>query len=194
MAKKTKKSLDGRHRDTTGRIDKKHGNTRVKALRKTYGEHFAKGRRADMMLKTLLAETGTESLHAYLRKHHKWSDAGPISGPLRVMSKSCRTGSDFSERQAPFWKANLFLIGKPLFDKQALVESASMIVQLFQDYPSRIFRIVLSVPLGNTKDVGWGISFAASHVNWAGDTASLDFSPLNSRDRLISQLRALTRR
>jgi hypothetical protein len=24
-----------------------------------------------MMLKTLLAETGTESLHAYLRKHHK---------------------------------------------------------------------------------------------------------------------------
>ena len=38
-----KKRLDGRHRDSTGRIDKKHGNTRVKALRKTYGEHFAKG-------------------------------------------------------------------------------------------------------------------------------------------------------
>src|ERR1700722_19680064 len=70
-AKKTKQGLDGRHRDTTGRIDKKHGNTRVKALRKTYGEHFAKGRRGDMMLKTLLAETATESLHAYLRKHHK---------------------------------------------------------------------------------------------------------------------------
>jgi hypothetical protein len=40
-----KKGLDGRHRDTTGR--------------------------KDMMLKTLLVETGTESLHAYLRKHHK---------------------------------------------------------------------------------------------------------------------------
>jgi hypothetical protein len=66
-----KKGLDGRHRDTTGRIDKKHGNTRVAALRKTYGEHFAPGRRKDMMLKTLLAETGMESLHAYLRKHHK---------------------------------------------------------------------------------------------------------------------------
>jgi hypothetical protein len=66
-----KEGLDGRHRDTTGRIDKKHGNTRVGSLRKTYGEHFAKGRRKDMMLKTLLAETGTESLHAYLRKHHK---------------------------------------------------------------------------------------------------------------------------
>jgi hypothetical protein len=58
-----KKSLDGRHRDTTGRIDK--------SAAKTYGAHFANGRRSDMMLKTLLAETGTESLHAYLRKHHK---------------------------------------------------------------------------------------------------------------------------
>jgi hypothetical protein len=46
-----KRGLDGRNRDTTGRIDKKHGNTRVGSLRKTYGEHFAKGRRKDMMLK-----------------------------------------------------------------------------------------------------------------------------------------------
>lgn len=66
-----KKALDGRLRDTTGRIVKKHGNTRVKSLRKAYGEHFAKGHRSDMMLKTLLAKTNTESLHAYLRKHHK---------------------------------------------------------------------------------------------------------------------------
>jgi hypothetical protein len=66
-----RKGLDGRHRDTTGRIDRKHGNTRVGSLRKTYGEHFAKGRRKDMMLKTLLAETGTDSLRAYLHKHHK---------------------------------------------------------------------------------------------------------------------------
>jgi len=64
-----KKGLDGRHRDTTGRIDKKHGNTRIGTLRKTYGEHFAKGRRKDMMLKNLLADT--DSLHTYLRKHHK---------------------------------------------------------------------------------------------------------------------------
>jgi hypothetical protein len=70
-AKKAKKSLDGRHRDKTGRIDKKHGNTLVGTLRKTYGEHFAKGRRTTLMLKTLLKETGTESLHAYLAKHHK---------------------------------------------------------------------------------------------------------------------------
>jgi len=66
-----KKGLDGRHRDTTGRIDKKHGNARVGSLRKTYGERFAKGRRKDMMLKTLLAETGTESLQAYLRTNER---------------------------------------------------------------------------------------------------------------------------
>jgi hypothetical protein len=72
-AKKTsaRKALDGRHRDKTGRIDKKHGNTLVGTLRKTYGEHFAKGRRSTLMLKTLLKETGTESLHGYLAKHHK---------------------------------------------------------------------------------------------------------------------------
>ena len=70
-ASRGRQGLDRRHRDRTGQIDKKHGNTRVGALRKTYGQHFAKGRRKDMMLRTLLAETGMESLHAYLRKHHK---------------------------------------------------------------------------------------------------------------------------
>jgi hypothetical protein len=80
MAKKAKKALtrktsarkalDGRHRDKTGRIDRKHGNTLVGTLRKTYGDHF-EGRRSTLMLKRLLKETGTESLHAYLAKHHK---------------------------------------------------------------------------------------------------------------------------
>ena len=68
---KGKRGLDGRHRDKTGRIEKKHGNTKVAALRKEYGEHFAKGHRKDMMLKSLLKETGCKSLHEYLRKHHK---------------------------------------------------------------------------------------------------------------------------
>jgi hypothetical protein len=68
---KGKRGLDHRHRDKSGRIDRKHGNTKVAALRKEYGESFAKGRRKDMMLKTLLAETGSASLHEYLRHHHK---------------------------------------------------------------------------------------------------------------------------
>jgi hypothetical protein len=40
---KSKKGLDKRHRDKTGRIEKKHGNTKVAALRKEYGAHFAAG-------------------------------------------------------------------------------------------------------------------------------------------------------
>lgn len=49
---KAHRGLDGRHRDKSGKIDKKHGNTRVASLRKEYGASFAKGRRKDMMLKT----------------------------------------------------------------------------------------------------------------------------------------------
>jgi hypothetical protein len=67
----SRKGLDQRHRDKSGRIDRKHGNTKVAALRKEYGPSFAKGRRKDMMLKTLLAETGSASLHDYLKHHHK---------------------------------------------------------------------------------------------------------------------------
>jgi len=66
---KSKRGLDSRHRDKSGRIDKKHGNTKVSALRKEYGESFAKGRRKDMMLKNLLKESGCASLHEYLRQH-----------------------------------------------------------------------------------------------------------------------------
>ena len=66
-----RRGLDSRHRDRGGKIEKKHGNTRVASLRKEYGESFAKGRRKDMMLKTLLKETGSASLHEYLRQHHK---------------------------------------------------------------------------------------------------------------------------
>ena len=68
---KSRKGLDHRHRDKSGRIDRKHGNTKVAALRKEYGASFAKGRRKDMMLKTLLAETGSASLHDYLKHHHR---------------------------------------------------------------------------------------------------------------------------
>jgi hypothetical protein len=66
-----RRGLDSRHRDKGGRIEKKHGNTRVGSLRKEYGEGFAKGRRKDMMLKTLLRESGSTSLHEYLRRHHR---------------------------------------------------------------------------------------------------------------------------
>jgi hypothetical protein len=71
MAKTLRLGLDRRHRDTSGRIDKKHGNTKIGSLRREYGANFASGRRKDMMLKTLLKETGSASLHEYLRRHYK---------------------------------------------------------------------------------------------------------------------------
>ena len=58
---KANRGLDGRHRDKGGKIEKKHGNTRIASLRKEYGASFAKGRHKDMMLKTLLKETGSAS-------------------------------------------------------------------------------------------------------------------------------------
>jgi hypothetical protein len=68
---KSKRGLDNRHRDKSGKIDRKHGNTKVAALRKEYGPGFAKGRRRDLMLKNLLKETGCSSLHQYLRQNHR---------------------------------------------------------------------------------------------------------------------------
>src|SRR5271154_1413733 len=68
---KSKTGLDHRHRDKSGRIERKHGNTKVAALRKEYGPGFAKGRRKDMMLKSLLKETGSASLHFYLTPPQK---------------------------------------------------------------------------------------------------------------------------
>jgi len=68
---KGRRGLDRRHRDRSGKIEKKHGNTRIGSLRREYGDKFAIGRRKDMMLKTLLKETDCTSLHEYLKRHHK---------------------------------------------------------------------------------------------------------------------------
>jgi hypothetical protein len=62
--------LDARHRDTTGQIHHKRGNMSVGALRKTYGDNFAAGRRSDMTLESLLRETGAKSLTDF-RKNYK---------------------------------------------------------------------------------------------------------------------------
>lgn len=68
MSKRSQPGLDGRHRDVTGQIDRKHGNTLVGTLRQTYGDDLAAGRRSDMKLSTLLRETGAPSLRQYLKK------------------------------------------------------------------------------------------------------------------------------
>jgi hypothetical protein len=60
--------LDGRHRDTDGRISEKHSNTRVDTLRDTYGDGFAPGVRSDMHLRTLLERTGAPSLSKLVKR------------------------------------------------------------------------------------------------------------------------------
>jgi hypothetical protein len=67
MSKIKQPGLANRHRDLTGQIEKKHGNTLLKALRKQYGQHLAPGRRSDMMLRTLRAEAGGKSLSQILK-------------------------------------------------------------------------------------------------------------------------------
>ena len=66
-----KKGLDQRHRDRDGTISCKHGNTKVGTLRKEFGEQFAEGRRSDLLLKNLLAESGANSLDDYLKHRRK---------------------------------------------------------------------------------------------------------------------------
>jgi hypothetical protein len=67
MIKIKQPGLDHRHRDLTGQIEKKHGNTRLKTLRQQYGQHLAPGRRSDIMLKTLRDEAGGKSLSQILK-------------------------------------------------------------------------------------------------------------------------------
>lgn len=70
MAKKDcSTGLDQRCRDKDGQIRAKNGNTRIGALRKTYGDDFASGHRSDMKLDTLLQQTGATSLSDLRRKN-----------------------------------------------------------------------------------------------------------------------------
>ena len=63
--------LDGRHRDKSGEIDRKHGNTRVGKLRETYGEDFLTDYRSDAKLETVLREEDADSLSELLRRHRR---------------------------------------------------------------------------------------------------------------------------
>jgi hypothetical protein len=61
--------LDGRHRDENGRIDKKHGNTKIKNLKGEYPE--LKNFRNEDTLGKVLGRQGVESLDALLDKLRK---------------------------------------------------------------------------------------------------------------------------
>lgn len=61
--------LDDRHRNVNGRIERKHGNTRVDTLRRKYGSRVPEDVRGDMKLSALLLETNTRSLSQLLKRN-----------------------------------------------------------------------------------------------------------------------------
>ena len=63
--------LDKRHRDQSGEIERKKGNTRVDTLRETYGDDFLSDFRGDAHLETVLEKMGVESLSELVKAHRK---------------------------------------------------------------------------------------------------------------------------
>ena len=61
--------LDGRHRDENGRIERKHGNTKIKNLKGEYPE--LRNFRNEDTLGKVLGRQGVESLDALLDKLRK---------------------------------------------------------------------------------------------------------------------------
>jgi hypothetical protein len=70
--------LDNRHRDKDGEISKKHGNTLVRTLRKTYGPDFAKGSNETAKLSDVLRTLDEPSLSKLVKDHQAKTLDGKI--------------------------------------------------------------------------------------------------------------------
>jgi hypothetical protein len=64
-------AINARYRDKNGEIGRKHGNTLIGTLRKTYGVSFAWGRRDDEKLTDVLPNIDEHSLRGLLREHQR---------------------------------------------------------------------------------------------------------------------------
>lgn len=64
-------NLDNRHRDKNGEISRKHGNTLISTLRKTYGSSFAVGFPVDAKLSQVLEKLDEPSLAKLVHDHAK---------------------------------------------------------------------------------------------------------------------------
>jgi hypothetical protein len=63
-------AINARHRDKSGEISRKHGNTLIRTLRKTYGQAFATGCADDETLNDVLHKLDEPSLNHLVRDHH----------------------------------------------------------------------------------------------------------------------------
>jgi hypothetical protein len=65
----TTMAIDARHRDKNGEISRKHGNTLISTLRKTYGPNFAKGCDDHEKLGDVLHKLEEQSLTHLIHDH-----------------------------------------------------------------------------------------------------------------------------
>jgi hypothetical protein len=62
-------TIDTRHRDKNGEISRKHGNTLIRTLRRTYGPAFAAGCKDDDKLNDVLHKLDESSLSHLIRDY-----------------------------------------------------------------------------------------------------------------------------
>ena len=62
-------AVDARHRDKGGEISRKHGNTLIHTLRKTYGPGFAPGFADHAKLRDVLQKLDESSMSHLIRDH-----------------------------------------------------------------------------------------------------------------------------
>jgi len=62
-------AIPARHRDKNGEIGRKHGNTLIRTLRKTYGPGFASGCADDAKLSDVLSKLDDITLRHLIRDH-----------------------------------------------------------------------------------------------------------------------------
>ena len=74
--------LDQRHRDKSGEISKKHGNTLVRTLRRVHGPDFAEGFKETDKLSDVLQALDEPSLSKLVRDHQ----AGTLDGKIKQHS------------------------------------------------------------------------------------------------------------
>jgi hypothetical protein len=74
--------LDQRHRDKSGEISRKHGNTLVRTLRKSHGADFASGFKDTDTLSDVLQTLDEPSLSKLVRDHQ----AGTLDGKIKQHS------------------------------------------------------------------------------------------------------------
>ena len=76
-------AIDARHRDKSGEISQKHGNTLIRTLRITYGPRFAKDCDGDERLSEVLEKMDELSLSKLVRDY----EAGLL--PIRLKARIC---------------------------------------------------------------------------------------------------------